>query len=299
MTKRNKHQAASDAFPFELPPTLTSAGDTVPSLRAGQVWRARWDDVLTLVLIDTVLCEYSNEVRVAPVTIGGDDADDSAVILPADISDLNVTLSVWPEMVAEISALVLERWVSAIVRYADLATIGAAADGGELLRGLPILRSDSPRLRERRLLELAMEVLASAAHVTGGTGHLPTMLAEIPSSQLALTLEVSPAVARSIKRSRAILGPHQAELIGAVLGVPAFEVLAANPEPPRGLVDDATRLERGPAVRAIAAAHHESDSDAFADMIQSVWGLAARGDRVDSEDWSGRIDTYIQVVLAS
>lgn len=290
--------SATDRFPLELPSAVTSAGTTAPTLRAGQVWRARWDDVLTLVIIDTVLCEYTNEVRVAPVTIGDEDADDSAVILPADISDLNVTLSVWPEMVAEIPALVLERWVSAIARYADLATIVAAAKGGELLRGLPILRSDSPRRRERRLLELAMEVLASAAHVTGGTGHLPAMLAEISSSQLALTLEVTPAVARNIRRGRAILGPHQAELVGALVGVPALDLLAANPEPPSALIEDATRLDRGPAIRAIAAAHHESDSDAFADLIQNVWGLVARGDQVDSEDWSGRIDTYIQVVLA-
>lgn len=275
------------------------SSQTLPTVKSGQVWRARWDDVLTLVFIDTVLCEFANRVRVAPVTLGDKDADDTAVILSADASDLNVPLSVWPEMVTEISEIVLERWIAAVGDFDSLEALERAASEGDILRGLPILNDLSPRLEERRLLELAMGVLASAAQIAGGTGELSAMVADIPTSELAVALDVLPALARSIKRARAMVVHAQAERLAPLLRISVHDVLHANPNPPATLLELASRLERGPGVRALAKARRETDSDAYLDMVQGAWGLAARGDKAEAEDWNGRLDTYLQVALAS
>lgn len=275
------------------------SSQTLPTVKSGQVWRARWDDVLTLVFIDTVLCEFANRVRVAPVTLGDQDADDTAVILSADASDLNVPLSVWPEMVTEISEIVLERWIAAVGDFDSLEALERAASEGDILRGLPILNDLSPRLEERRLLELAMGVLASAAQIAGGTGELSAMVADIPTSELAVALDVLPALARSIKRARALIVYAQAERLAPLLRISVHDVLHANPNPPATLLELASRLERGPGVRALAKARRETDSDAYLDMVQGAWGLAARGDKAEAEDWNGRLDTYLQVALAS
>lgn len=272
---------------------------TPPTIQPGQVWRARWDDVLTFVFIDTVLCEFANRVRVAPVTIGDEDADDTALILSAGASELGMPLSVWPEMVTEISEIVLERWISVVTDFDSLEALEHAADTGQILRGLPILNDMSPRWEERRLLELAMEVLASAATIVRGTGTLSSMLTEIPPSELAAALQVTPALARSIKRARTLVVDAQAEALARLLNLPRETVLQANPNPPEALVELASRRERGPGVRELARTRGETDSDAFMEMIQGAWALAARGDRADAEDWNGRLDTYLEVALAS
>lgn len=272
---------------------------TPPTLMPGQVWRARWDDVLTFVFIDTVLGEFANRVRVAPVTLGDEDADDSAVILSADASELNVPLSVWPAMVTEISEIVLDRWIAAVGEFDSLDALERAASGGAVLRGLPILNDTSPRWEERRLLELAMDVLASAAEIAYGTGDLAALLTDIRPSELARVLNAPLALARNIKHARALVTFTQAERLAELLGVSPSEILKANPNPPERLVQTAARLERAPDVHALARAHHSSDSDAFVELVQGAWGLAARGDKHDAEDWNGRLDTYVHVALAS
>jgi hypothetical protein len=270
----------------------------LPTIQSGQVWRARWDDVLTFVFIDSVLCEFANRVRVAPITLGDEDADDTALILSASASELGVPISVWPQMVTEISEIVLERWVSAINDFDSLESLQHAADGGEIVRGLPILNDMSPRWEERRLLELAMEVLASAATIVRGSGMLSSLLTDIPPSELAATLAVTPALARNIKRARTLVGTGQAEALAKLLNLSADAILHANPNPPETLVELASRRERGPGVRALAKARGETDSDAFLELVQGAWALAARGDRTAAEDWNGRLDTYLEVALA-
>lgn len=269
------------------------------TVRPGQVWRARWDDVLTFVFIDTVLCEFACRIRVAPVTLGDEDADDTALILAAGATDLNMPISVWPALVTEISEIVLERWVVAVGGFDSLDAIERAVAGGDVLRGLPVLNDLSPRLQERHLLELAMSALSTAAKIATGTGELSTMLAGVPSSELAATLEVPLALARSIKRARVLVVSTQAERLAKLLSVTAADILHANPTPPEALIASASRIERGAGVRALAAFRQESDTDAFLEWVQGAWGLAARGDRNDAEDWNGRLDTYLEVALAS
>lgn len=279
------------------PMSFVVTPDNLPSVKPGQVWRARWDDVLTLVFVDTVLCEFAHRVRVAPVTMGDEDADDSALVLPAGANNLGTPLSVWPELVADISEIVLERWIAVVSDFSSISALEEAAAAGTVMRGLPILNDASPRWEERRFLELAMEVLSSAVDLAGGDGALPGMLTGISSSELADKLEVSLSLARNIKRARALVGFAQAEKLAELVGVPVQRVLSSNPEPPQQLVALAARLDRGPAVRALARTKQEPESDAFRELVQGAWGLAARGDKLDAEDWAGRLDTYIRVAL--
>jgi hypothetical protein len=289
-----------DSMLRDVSTSIASMSATAPVLpEPGQLWRARWDDVLSLVFIDAVLEGANNLVRVAPVRIGTDEADDSTIIVPAGSNALAIELSVWPSLVTEIAEVVLERWVTTFEdRFRSLAAIEEAAETGALRRGTPILNEDSPRLRDRRLLELAMKLLAIAARLPSGSGELGSFLAGVLVTSLAATLHVQNSVALKIVRGDAFIDGSQAERLALLVQRKPSELLAANPTIPDDLVDTLTSSKRSQPVRMLAKKENLSESEAFAQMARDCFALAARGERPGVRDWSGRVDTYLRMALA-
>lgn len=288
-----------DAIVNSVNRTLANVSVAAPvQLRPGQIWRARWDDVLEFVFVDAILDGTRNLVRVAPVKMGTEDADDSAIIVPDSSNALSIPFSIWPSLVTEIAELVLDRWVTALDSFDSLLAIKEAADHGELRHGVPILNGSSPRNRELMLLELAMEVLSAAADVPGGTGKLEVLLAGVTTATVSSVLDVEPRVALQILRGEFLIDRQQAEKLATALHRDPQELLDANPAAPDDLVGTMTALDRGASVRALAKKLQVDDSHAFANALRGSYALAARGEG-KQRNWSGRADLYFEVALRS
>lgn len=264
-------------------------------IRSGQMWRARWDDVVATVFIDSLVGGIRNEVRVAPITIGADSADERAIVLPEDSSSLAVELSVWPQLVTDIAEVVLERWVANVERFPSLAEIEQSAASGDLAFGIPILNNSSQRAAGRRLLELVMEALAGAADLISGNGSLPDLFvaAGITVTALAKKLNVTNAAALGLAKGTVPLDLQQARLLSHQLERDPSELMRANPLVSEELVTAVTSQGRHAAVRQIAIVDADTDSEALATIVQGALALAARGDG----RWVSRVDLYLQVRL--
>lgn len=284
---------------FDSTTSLFPLTDAITAVQAGQVWRARWDDVVSLVVVDNADTTRTNFIRVAPVTIGTDDADDTAIILDRSRARFATALTVWPELVRDVAEVVLERLLTTFEQQlATLAGLEAAAACHELEHGLPILNQRSTRLEAKRRLAAAMDVFATAIDVEEGDGTLEAVLTGITVSTVAEALSATPKDALKVLRGEVPLTEQQAHCLAAVTGKSATELLQANPRPPKLLVETVASLRRGPQIRAIAELSKRLESEILADMVQSVFALAARGER-GQPDWSGRVDRYIQAAAGT
>lgn len=272
------------------------------SIEPGQVWRARWDDALALVFVDSVLGGFKNSVRVAPITIGTDDADDTAVLLPASSNSLSIALSIWPALVSEIAEVVLEHWVTDFTSsgLTSLLAINAGVSSGELRTGFPILNPDSPRREERELLVRLMAALVRATDLVAGTGRLPEMftVAGVAVKLIATTLDVDNPWALKVRRGEVPIDQSQAEALAPVLNRTPRDVLEGNPAIPEGLLAEVTSIRRGAQVRALAVVLRVPTSQAFERMTRDSFALAARGER-NEPDWSARVDRYVESWLGN
>jgi hypothetical protein len=288
------------ALPVALKlPELPDFSLTPTTVQPGQVWRARWDDALALVFVDSVLGGLEHKLRVAPITIGIDDADDSAILLPATASTLGNPLSVWPSLISDVAEIVLERWIATLGRqFSTVAAIEEAASAGDLRRGLPILNADSERIEDKQLLARIMESLAEATSLIAGSGLLPDLIstANVAVTVLAATLKVDNALALKIRRGEVGVDLPQARALAPLLGKEPIEIVRANPAIPDGLIDAVTSLRRSVQVRALATMRSLSESEAFGEMSRGSLALAARGER-GQPDWAGRVDRYLQLAL--
>lgn len=269
--------------------------DHVPG--PGSIWRARWDDIVQLVLVDTAP-DDSNRVRVTPVGIGDEDADETTVVVPAEETELNEPLSIWVTLTADVGAIILDRQVATMKTYRSVDEVAVAAEAGALRCGYMVANESSPRLAQKKVLEYTIQALTHAARLRGGQGTLQERLKGIALSDLASALDGDTPLAVKLKRGKVALAESQAERVAEALGVRAEELLDANPAPPERLVPIVNDWRRGTTLRAIARRRQEPESEVFKHLAQSVLGLAARGEKRDEVDWAGRVDTYLQMGLA-
>lgn len=264
-------------------------------LESGQVWRARWDDVVSMVFVDKRIDSFQNLVRVAPVTVGQDMADDKTVILPAGATSLAVSLSVWTELTADIAEVVLERRISGAGRYDSLESLTTAARVGELTTGLPILNLSGRRAQERREIALVMEALSSAVDLVSGSGTLPQMLAAASLTVKALVdvLGLTSASALKIAKGSSGVDVPQARVLAKLMDVDVGVVLAGNPVIEEGLVAAVTKLSVRPRLAWIEAADESVDSEALVELTKGALALAARKEG-DVSDWDARVNIYFE-----
>jgi hypothetical protein len=280
-----------------LKPLAGLAEDQVP-IASGQMWRARWDDAVAMVFIDSFVGGLQNLVRVAPVTIGADLADDGAIVLPSEFTSLSVELSVWPELVTNLAEVVLEQWIADVETFSSIEQIERAASEGELHRGLPVLNVDGRRAKEKRMLALVVEVLANATRVISGTGQLPDMIAAagLTVTVLARTIHEANSVALGIAKGSLRITLPQARLLAPTLDSEPIELLQANPEVDGGLVMAITRLSVSSPLRQLAALDRISETDAFEALTRGAMALAARSEGAESA-WDARVNLYFHLRL--
>lgn len=288
----NEHQETLPEWVFPDAPTI----DGAPELAPGQIWRARWDDLVQLVLIDS-LADDTSRVRITPVEIGDEEADEDAVILPAAETDLDQPLSAWPTLTTDVPAMTLDRWVATLRSYRSERDIVQAADSGALRRGHIIANDAGPRLANKKALGYSARALHDAGYLRGGRDNLTELLKGLSTAELAQALEGDTPLAVSLKRGRTVLDEALARRIESATSLSSEELLEANPAPPVRLMNAIWARERGATLREVAQKRAESESEAFAQMSQAVFALAARGEKRDEVDWAGRVDTYLHMAL--
>jgi hypothetical protein len=267
------------------------------SVKAGQVWRAKWDNALSLVMVDSILGGFDHKVRVAPLTLGHDAADDSAFLLPSSSSSLELALTIWTDLATDLSEIVFERWVADMTSsFSSLSAIESAVDRGELRHGLSIRNPSGRRSQERDFLVQVMQLLTDATALISGTGLLPEMLSQagVTIAVLSARLGAEKSWALKVVRKEAWVSPEQARELGPLLGVAATVILESNPSVPGGLVEAITPLSRSSVLRSIAVSTGKSDSEALISAVQSTWALAARGEK-GQPDWGARVDRYFEI----
>jgi len=265
-----------------------------PEPEAGQLWRARWENVAQLVLVLDVV---GDRVEVAPVSLDVDYADEHSVVLPEDATPLAVEAVVWLGLRRSLSMGVLDRSLGLLAeRWRDLRS---SAGMNELRRGSRAGAAD-PRAEYRARLEDAFDVLAAATWVPIGSGALASMIrsAGLGAQELVGLLDTSPQQALAVLRGRAAVTADQARQLSAEIGLAPEEVLAANPSLPTDLVARLDRPRRRAQVRELARRRRLSETEAWRAAAYGIWALAARqtGARADPA-WDDRLDRYFAVVL--
>jgi hypothetical protein len=258
----------------------------LPEPAVGQMWRARWGSVTQVLL---VMDASARSVRAAPVTFDLDMADDSAVILPAEASDLTLQLVVWTNDAMSLSLRVLDRFLGSL-----------ADDPREVLnapRGRPVLTVADERAVSRARMQDALDVFLSARWAPEGVGTLNEVLGKIDRKRLGDVLAVPDRVVIALLRGRNGVTPEQAERLAPVLKETPENLLAANPPLPEDLVADLDRPVYRAKVNALAHRRGVDEIAAWLTVGYSVAGVAHRQTEGDAPSWREQLDRYFQAVL--
>ncbi len=260
---------------------------------AGQIWRARWQDTATLVLLREVT---RSEVTAAPITAEPDLATPAALVLPAEASAIGAPLVVWDALTSELPTRVLDR------QLAELTGAWTPQEGNDLAalpdvtRGVaPAGRSD-PALEEQARLEDAVEALAEATWVPLGSGGLKELFdrAGMTLAQVRALPGVKQAEALALRRGERPVGGPQVDALVALTGLPADEWWSANPQLPRELVEELDQPQARARVVGLAARDRRNEVDERRDIAYGLYALAARQTgSAPSQDWAGKLAQYL------
>lgn len=275
-----------------VPEEVRSAwSGTAPELAVGQVWRARWDDQVQLVVI------RSTEQRptAMPLSFDLDYTDSSTTRIAAAANPFNVPVIAWTGLAQALPIVVFDRFAGQLDPEAT-ASLGAAepARSGED-RSLP-----HPVRIYRALLEDAMEELSAARwYDENGSGDLSAILqrASLRVQDVAAALEATPQRALAVWRGQLALSREEAENVAPLLGESAETLLAANPAPPTGLVACLEQPVRHRQVLSYAARRGLGVPAAYRDLAYQTWALAARQTGQKTTNWNLRLDTLFAAVL--
>lgn len=291
-TERLWAAAAAQSIP-EAVRLAHSIVDSVPV--RGQVWRARWEDTIELVI---VLGVTDTTVRAAPVTEDPDYADEATVILPAAECPLDVDLAVGLGLQCDLPTRVLDRalgtaspaWCEVALGDGDTT----AARGTELVLGTDLRHLYRAQLKDN------LALLASARWLPDGVGGLNAVLTSnsLGPQEIVDILDVGIPAVLSLLRGETPVTAEQAAILAGHIPLAVDEIMALNPVPPArmcGVVDlprHRTQIDRLAAQRGI------SDVEAHRAAAYGSWALAARQTGVTDESvWEQRLQRYFAVVL--
>lgn len=281
-----------------VPEEVRAAFEAEPNDPApGQLWRARWDDVVELVLL---LGVGDADVAAAPISLDDRYADEDTVILQRGQSSLATTVAVWMGLARPLPMCVLDRQLGMIdVDVTDGAWIDHAVNAGAT-RGRAAVNPLDAANDVRARIGDSVGSLAGATWAPSGTGKLGKLLASasVGPQQLVDLLEVKPQAALALCRGQMAATPEQAEKLAPVLQMPDRAVLEANPAPSRGLVQRMSRPRRRAQVNQLATQRGVDERSAWLSATYTVYALAARQTGPQTEPaWDDRIDQYFQVTL--
>jgi hypothetical protein len=266
---------------------------------SGQLWRARWDEIVEFVLLLEV---GDDDVSAAPVSLDDRFADADAVILAPAQTSLATRLVVWVGLARRLPMYVLDRRLAAAhLEVANSDWVDRAVSAGAALGRASVSPLDPVHEARARVVD-AVETLGAATWAPAGTGELDKLLAaaSLGPQQLVDLLGVTPQTALALRRGQAAANPEQAEGLAPVLHIPAMQILEANPAPPQALVQRMSRPRRRAQVARLASRRGVDERSAWLSATYSVGALAARQTASQAEPaWDQRIDQFFQITLES
>lgn len=278
--------ASSVTVPDEVRAAWTGVA---PGLAVGQIWRARWDDQVQLVVI------FSADQRptAIPLSFDLDYTDSTTTPIAAAANPFNVPVIVWSGLAQALPIVVFDRFAGQLSPEVTSSLASERARSGEN-RSLP-----HPVRVYRALLEDAMGELSAASWYESGSGDLSAILhrANLTVQDVAAALGAIPQRALAIWRGQLALSHEEAEKVAPLIGKSAEILLAANPAPPADLVVSLEQPVRHRQVLAYAARHSVKVPTAYRDLAYQTWALAARQTGQKTTNWNLRLDTLFAAVL--
>lgn len=262
----------------------------------GQLWRAAWDHVTSLVLIVSVAAEA---VTAVPVTIDPAAEDEDTLIVDSRRTALDEPITVWGGLMRQLRLEVLDRPIDSI--GADVAAW--ATDKSSVPSGCRAgVKPASPfevDVEVRAIVADDMDYLASANSWAAGLDDAPAAApaAVAPPSRDQLVelkdrLGVAlPDVLALVDGSRPATAAREIAALRDVLGhVPHVRV------PAQGLVAELSHPRWRPAARAFARKGGRSESDARLAMAYEISGasMAARQTGDQEPEWRDRVQRWVQ-----
>ncbi|MEU5144786.1 hypothetical protein [Streptomyces sp. NPDC021139] len=270
-------------------------------IKAGQVWRARWDDVSVLVLILEV---EAREVNAVPVTIDPPGEDETSVVVDGARTAFGVEATVWAGLVSCVPMRVLERvvdaWDKDIVGCAAARAQGRPAPAAAGVRQGQMIRSALEPDAERRA-GLADD-LEHLQHAPGlpvqENGRPPGTLASLLGDRLDLrtlcsALEMPQPEVMKLLRGKAPLPPDRIDAIASATGLSAEQIARTV----RPLPADLVQAIEHPRWRSVwvRRARQLEISEAQARLWGSygAFALAARETGGGAADWDERLRQFL------
>ena len=278
--------ASSVTVPDEVRAAWTGVA---PELAAGQIWRARWDDQVQLV----VILDADQRPTAMPLSFDVDYTDSATTRIEAAANPFNIPVIAWPRLAQALPIVVFDRFAGQLPPQATDSLPSEPARSGED-RQLP-----HPVRVYRALLEDAMEELSAASWHEGGSGDLSAILqrANLRIQDVAAALGATPQRALAVWRGQLALTHEEAEKVAPLLGESAESLLTANPAPPTDLVACLEQPVRHRQVLAYAALRSVKVPAAYRDLAYQTWALAARQTGQKATNWNLRLDTLFAAVL--
>lgn len=244
----------------------------------GQVWRASWDSVASLVV---VLSASDGAVVVAPIFTDFD----ALIFEDEEVADF-----------AGCAALVLRRHARPIAPL-TLDTLFGAVSLPEHAGTNPVIDAEL----EHEMTEPLDKLADWSAHGEGnGTLRERLRASGVTAGQIAAALNEPLAVAAQIFRNARPVTPNQAETLAHTIPLTADEILEANPTLPTQWQRELQASSYRAPIRALARQRHKTDSDTWRSVAYGAFALAARqGNGRTPESVRARIESYLQSELDS
>lgn len=279
----------------------------IPEPAAGQLWRARWEDTTSAVILLTT--PEHGSVSVAAVTFDDVLADDSATVLPPVATTTAIACVVWLSDLRELPIAVLDRYMGALRN--DVGSDAGSTTNAQALvstlrtrgdQGPAEFSSGAPAMRGSVIDDLERLAQASWAPEPAAAD-LSAVLSSAKPSAIARALGIPTSEALRLKRGDRSVEPAEREKLAELTGSTAAEVTAAGVALPSLVIE----LFNDPRVRAdvvsLAARRGQDETTVRRQAAYETASAAARATgNKQSEDaqrevWRKRIEQYFNVHL--
>ncbi|MFD2415411.1 hypothetical protein [Amycolatopsis pigmentata] len=267
---------------------------------AGQVWRARWDQVSVLVL---VLAVEDRDVLAAPVTVDPPVEDGHCLVVDGSSNTFGVDATVWAALATSVPVRVLERtidtwsgdiarWISTTEGRSEPAPAGTrhGHGGGSELDPVASFRAE---------LADDLESLQQAPGLPAETPGMTTQdLASLLGDRLDLALLCNSLGMRQpevmkLLRGKVPLTLEQVKTVARVTGLAAEKIAQTVRPLPFGLVVAAEHPRWRHVWHERARRQHVSEAEARLSGSYGAFALAARETGGRGRDWDERLRRFL------
>ncbi len=271
-------------------------------VEVGQVWRARWDAAVVLVLI---LGVDGREVSAVPVTLDPPAENAFCLIVGRHRSVFGVDATVWGDLKRAVPLRVLDQvldtWDAEVVGWARSRVQGLLDDppaATRLGREPSSVFDDATALRaelEDELTELceAPRLVCEDEGMPGGAGLAKLLGSTLDLAHLTSVLERPQSTVMAILRGKEPLELRDIVRIAEATGLPQEQVAGSVKPLPRSLVDALEHPRWRPAMRSLAQQSAVDEMQARLRAGYGTFALAARETGGGSPDWDARLKQFL------